>query len=70
MRDFPSTQPEPLEAVADLLAMGYLRHLRARLQAGEKGCGRARKGLDDVGPRGKVSPRPEGLVDGGRDDET
>jgi hypothetical protein len=51
--------------LGEILALGYLRHLRACARAGEKGPARAHKGLDDVAPRGMVSPGPEGPLRGG-----
>ena len=57
--------------LAEILALGYLRHLRnPRRSAAEKGSTPARKGLDDVPPRGRVSPGPERPFDGGEHDET
>ena len=57
------------EFVAELLALGYLRYVRGpACQAAEKGSTRARKGLDDVAPRGKVSPGPASPSDGGSSD--
>ena len=57
--------------LAEILALGYLRHLRGpRHGAAEKGSAPARKGLDDVAPRGRVSPGPERPLNGGEHDET
>lgn len=55
--------------VAEVLAHGYLRHMRATREAAEKGSARARKGLDDVAPSARVSPGPEAPLHGGTIDE-
>lgn len=54
--------------LATLLALGYLRHIRAARLATEKGSARAPKPLDDVAPRAKVSPGPLGPRNGGTND--
>jgi hypothetical protein len=57
--------------MAETLALGYLRYLRApRRSAAEEGPARAHKGLDDVAPRGRVSPGPQRPFNGGEHDET
>jgi hypothetical protein len=56
--------------LADTLAHGYLRHMRAVQEAAEKGSARARKGLDDVAPSARVSPGPEAPLHGGTIDES
>jgi hypothetical protein len=79
MQSIPSVSPgrgaagAPLEflarTVGELLAFGYLRHMRAAREAAEKGFARAHKGLDDVAPSARVSPGPEGPLNGGTIDE-
>jgi|GEM_PF-4167022 hypothetical protein len=54
--------------LATLLALGYLRHIRAARCSAEKGSARAPKGLDDVAPRAKVALGPVGPRNGGTND--
>lgn len=61
-----TAQYDDIQAIAGFLAIGYLRHVRGpACQAAEKGSTRARKGLDDVAPRGRVSPGQASPRDGG-----
>jgi len=60
--------PEWTTAMSGILALGYLRHIRAARQATEKGSPRAAKGLDDVAPRAMVAPGPVGPRSGGTND--